>query len=110
MKKCILLHINDFQRAQWLVLASILFLCVPGLPLWGAGRRIPVALKPDDVNAHWRLGRLYRSIGKTTEAQTEFDKSKSLNKSADEGLLKVMQKVPHPAGSPQGAESAPTEK
>jgi tetratricopeptide (TPR) repeat protein len=69
-----------------------------------------IALKPDDVNAHWRLGRLYRSMGKTVEAKTEFDKSRSLNKAADEGLLKVMQRVPPPAGSPQGAEGAPKEK
>ena len=69
-----------------------------------------IALKPDDVNAHWRLGRLYRSMGKTAEANVEFDKSKSLNKAADEGLLKVMQKIPHPAGSSLGGESTPTEK
>lgn len=60
-----------------------------------------IALTPDDVNAHWRLGKLYRSMGKATEAKAEFDKAKSLNKAADDGLLKVMQKAPHPATSPQ---------
>ncbi len=69
-----------------------------------------IALKPDDVNAHYRLGRLYRAMGRTAEAKTEFDQSKKLNKAADEGLLKVMQKVPHPAGSSQGPEGAPVEK
>src|ERR1035437_7978161 len=69
-----------------------------------------IALKPADVNAHWRLGRLYRSMGKTGEAKAEFDKSKSLNKAADEGLLKVMSKVPHPDRAPQVAAGAPAEK
>ena len=65
-----------------------------------------IKLKPDDVNAHWRLGRLYRSMGKTAEAKTEFDKSKSLNKIADERLLKVMSRVPQQERTPQGAAAA----
>ena len=69
-----------------------------------------ISLKPDDVNAHYRLGRLYRSLGKTGEAKAEFDKSKSLNKAADEGLLKVMSKIPHSENSPQGADAVPAQK
>ncbi len=69
-----------------------------------------IALKPNDVNAHYRLGRLYRSMGKTAEAKAEFDKSKSLNKAADEGLLKVMSKIPHAESSPPGASGAPAQK
>jgi tetratricopeptide (TPR) repeat protein len=69
-----------------------------------------IALKPDDVNAHYRLGRLYRAMGRTAEAKAEFDRSKSLNKAADEGLLKVMQKVPHPTGPVQRPEGATVEK
>lgn len=69
-----------------------------------------ITLKPDDVNAHYRLGRLYRSMGKTAEAKVEFDKSKSLNKAADEGLLKVMSKIPHAESSPPGASGAPAQK
>lgn len=49
MRKCILLHINDFRQVHRLVLASILFLCTSGLPVWGASRHIAVTLKPDDV-------------------------------------------------------------
>lgn len=48
------------------------------------------ALKPSDVNVHWRLGRLYRSMGQTAEAKREFDKASSLNKAADEALLDVL--------------------
>lgn len=56
--------------------------------------REAVRLAPTDVNAHWRLGRLYRSQGKTEEAKAEFERAKSLNKKADDELLKVMSKVP----------------
>jgi tetratricopeptide (TPR) repeat protein len=48
------------------------------------------ALKPNDVNVHWRLGRLYRSMGETAEAKSEFDKASSLNKAADDRLLDVL--------------------
>ncbi|HXS77314.1 MAG TPA: tetratricopeptide repeat protein [Terracidiphilus sp.] len=45
-------------------------------------------LKPDDVNVHWRLGRLLRTMGRKQEAQLEFDAAKNLNKAADEDLYK----------------------
>jgi tetratricopeptide (TPR) repeat protein len=66
-----------------------------------------IALKPEEVNAHWRLGRLYRSMGKTAEANAEFEKSKNLNKNADEKLVKVMSQIPPHNGEPQGALAAP---
>jgi tetratricopeptide (TPR) repeat protein len=68
------------------------------------------ALKPDDVSAHYQLGRLYRSMGKTAEAKAEFDKTRTLNKTADDTLLKVMSKVPHQGSAPQGAADAPAKK
>lgn len=43
---------------------------------------------PNEVNVHWRLGRLYRAMGKKDEAKAEFDKASSLNKAADEDLYK----------------------
>jgi tetratricopeptide (TPR) repeat protein len=43
---------------------------------------------PNEVNVHWRLGRLYRTMGKKDEAKAEFDKASSLNKAADEDLYK----------------------
>jgi len=52
-------------------------------------------LKPDDVNVHWRLGRLYRTMGKKEEAKVEFDKANKLNKAADEELYKKMSSA-HP--------------
>jgi tetratricopeptide (TPR) repeat protein len=65
-----------------------------------------IALKPDDVKAHWRLARLYRSMGKTAEAKVELDKSRTLNETADEKLLKIMSTVPQQNGASQGAAPA----
>jgi tetratricopeptide (TPR) repeat protein len=63
------------------------------------------ALKPDDVNVHMRLGRLYRSMGKANEAKNEFDKASSLNRTAHDALITVMSSAPEkdyisPAKSP----------
>jgi tetratricopeptide (TPR) repeat protein len=48
------------------------------------------ALKPNDVNVHWRMARLYRSMGKSAEAKQEFDKAGSLTKAADDTLMDVL--------------------
>lgn len=45
-------------------------------------------LTPDDVNVHWRLARLYRTMGRKDEAKVEFDKASKLNREADEALYK----------------------
>lgn len=60
--------------------------------------RQAIGLAPGDVNAHYRLARLYRAMGRTAESKVEFEKSRALNKAADEHLLKVMSKIP--AASP----------
>jgi tetratricopeptide (TPR) repeat protein len=64
-----------------------------------------IRLAPGDVNAHYRLARLYRTMGRTADAKVEFDKSRALNKAADEHLLKVMSTIP-PA-NPAPTSSAP---
>jgi tetratricopeptide (TPR) repeat protein len=47
-------------------------------------------LDPNDVNVHWRLGRLYRVMGKTAEAKAEFAKASSLHQATDKALLDRM--------------------
>jgi tetratricopeptide (TPR) repeat protein len=47
-------------------------------------------LIPDDVNVHWRLGRLYRAMGRKAEAKAELDKASSITKSADRELYRKM--------------------
>lgn len=64
-----------------------------------------IRLAPNDPNAHWRLARLYRSMGEVAKAKAEFDKTQNLNKAEDEHLLKVMSAIPggehKPAAAPQ---------
>jgi len=52
-------------------------------------RELSVAAKlaPEDVNVHWRLGRLYRAMGKKDEAKAEFDKASSITRAADNALV-----------------------
>lgn len=47
-------------------------------------------LRPNDVQVHWRLARLYQSMGNREEAKVEFAKTKNLNKAADETVLSKM--------------------
>jgi len=72
--------------------------------------RTAVQLAPDNVNAHYRMARLYRSMGKTAEASVEFDKASKLNKAADDGLLKVMSRIPAKDDPPQKPTKEASEK
>jgi tetratricopeptide (TPR) repeat protein len=69
-------------------------------------RELTVAekLNPNDVNVHWRLGRLYRTMGRKDEAKAELDKASTLNKAADEDLFK---KMSNGRAKPPGSETAP---
>jgi tetratricopeptide (TPR) repeat protein len=64
-------------------------------------------LNGNEVNVHWRLARLYRTMGRKDDAKAEFDKASKLNKAADEDLYRKMengrQRPPQtavPSGSP----------
>jgi tetratricopeptide (TPR) repeat protein len=62
-------------------------------------------LAPEEVDVHWRLGRLYRTMGKKDEAKAEFDKANQVNKAADQALLdKINNSRAHP---PQAQPLAP---
>ncbi len=60
-------------------------------------------LEADDVNVHWRLGKLYRTMGRQEEAKEEFDKASNLHKTADDDLLKKISGA-HPS-PPDGVET-----
>lgn len=48
-------------------------------------------IAPTDVQVHWRLARLYQSMGKRAEAQAEFAKTKSITQAADQSLRQKLQ-------------------
>ena len=57
-------------------------------------------LMPNDVNVHWRLGRLYRVMGKNDQAKIELNKASNLNKAADDALYqKISNGNAHPPPS-----------
>ncbi len=56
-------------------------------------------LTPNDVNVHWRLGRLYHAMGRKEEAKVELDKASNITKSADQELYKKI----------SGGQAKPTE-
>ena len=47
-------------------------------------------LVPEDINVHWRLGRLLKAMGKTDEAKAEFEKASSITQAADNALIDKM--------------------
>jgi Flp pilus assembly protein TadD len=48
--------------------------------------RLAAELNPQDVAPHWRLAQLYRTMGRKEEAKTEFEKTKTLTKAAEESV------------------------
>jgi tetratricopeptide (TPR) repeat protein len=70
-------------------------------------------LDPDEVNIHWRLGRLFRALGQREASKAEFDKAAKLNKAVDEDLYKKLENGrnrPQPTATQpaeSGAEGAP---
>src|ERR1035437_1191988 len=44
-------------------------------------------LSPNDQNVHWRLARFYQAAGKKDLAKAKFDKTRSLQKAADETIF-----------------------
>jgi tetratricopeptide (TPR) repeat protein len=69
-------------------------------------RELKVAekLTPDDQNVHYRLGRFYQSMGRKEEAKAEFDKTRGLQKAADETVFNKLHEA-RAKGKP--AEEAP---
>jgi len=67
----------------------------------GAGRpedairelNVAAKLAPKEVNVHWRLARVYQSMGKKDEAKAEFDKASALNQETDAPLLNKLDSV-----------------
>ncbi|HWC15791.1 MAG TPA: tetratricopeptide repeat protein [Terriglobales bacterium] len=60
--------------------------------------KLATTLAPNDVKAHYRLARVYQTMGRKEEAKVEFDKTQSLTKAGDDSLLKQLNKTQ--AGNP----------
>ena len=68
-------------------------------------------LTPDDVNIHWRLGRLYRAMGDKDKAKAEIEKAGTLTKAADDDLYKkIANGQQRPAQAQDPAAAAPPQQ
>jgi tetratricopeptide (TPR) repeat protein len=56
--------------------------------------REAAALSPNDVDVHWRLGRLYQAAGMKDQANAEFDKTRNLQKAADNTISNAPKTAP----------------
>ncbi len=66
-------------------------------------------LAPSDVNVHWRLGRLYRAMGKAELAKAELAKASNLNRQADQDLFeKISKGNAHPPANAPASAPSPT--
>jgi tetratricopeptide (TPR) repeat protein len=63
-------------------------------------------LSPEDVNVHWRLGRLYKTLGQREASKAELEKAAKLTKAADDDLYK---KIENGRNRPQAPGAQPTE-
>lgn len=61
--------------------------------------RRAIEMDPSEVDAHWRLARLYQSMGKKEEAKAEFAKASRLHEQKDEALVRQISGPP-PANHP----------
>lgn len=59
-----------------------------------------IQLDPAQVDAHWRLARLYASMGRQQDAKAEFAKAKELHKQQDEPLAEKMTTSPRSNAAP----------
>jgi tetratricopeptide (TPR) repeat protein len=48
-------------------------------------------IAPSDVQVHWRLARLYQTMGRHAEAHAEFEKTKTLTQAADKTVMEKLQ-------------------
>jgi tetratricopeptide (TPR) repeat protein len=89
-----------------------------GVLLGDAGKReealrelkIAERISPDDQEVHWRLGRFYKSIGRTQEANVEFAKTRQLQKASDQSVFEQLHKAQEKGRQAPMNPDAPLEK
>jgi tetratricopeptide (TPR) repeat protein len=59
-----------------------------------------IALDPNEPDAHYRLGRVYRTMGRMAESEKEFAKVKSIHQKTEDDLVRKMSPSPPTLGPP----------
>jgi tetratricopeptide (TPR) repeat protein len=63
-------------------------------------------LIPEDANPHWRLARIYQSIGDKAQANLEFQKTKNLHKAENDTIMSKL-KAAQEKGKPTDDSTSP---
>jgi tetratricopeptide (TPR) repeat protein len=71
---------------------------------------VAAKLSPDDQNVHWRLGRFYQMVGKKVEAKAEFDKTRNLQKAADQTVFRELHQAQSKGPAPHQNAGSPAPK
>jgi tetratricopeptide (TPR) repeat protein len=67
-------------------------------------------LDPENPTVHYRLGRFYKEIGKNEEAKIEFDKTRNLQKAADQSVFNKLHQAQEHGNPAQQSQSSPAQK
>lgn len=67
-------------------------------------------LNPTDQTVHWRLARFYKAMGKTQEANAEFEKTRKLQKASDQSVFTKLHHAQEKGPATPQANPAPAEK
>ena len=67
-------------------------------------------LNPSDVNAHYRLARLYQAMGRKAEAKAEFDKTSNLHKAENATVFEELDRARAKGKPTEASEDAPLNK
>jgi tetratricopeptide (TPR) repeat protein len=69
-----------------------------------------VSLNPNDVNAHYRLARLYQAMGRKDEAKAEFDKTSNLHKAENATVFEQLDKARAKGKPAEASDVAPVDR
>jgi tetratricopeptide (TPR) repeat protein len=72
--------------------------------------KVAAKLDPSDANVHWRLARLYKAMGKTAEANAEFEKTSSLHKAENATIFEQLDRARTKGKPAAESQDAPADK
>lgn len=72
--------------------------------------KVAEKLNPDDVNAHYRLARLYQAMGRKDEAKVEFDKTSNLHKAENATVFEQLERARAKGKPAEASDAVPADK
>jgi len=72
--------------------------------------KIAERLDPENPTVHYRLGRFYKEMGRNEEAKIEFDKTRNLQKAADQSVFNKLHQAQEHGNPAQQSQNSPAQK